>query len=498
MNFIINGFLLKSTQPIIYRILEEFKVKNCHLTGYSLLSGKIKVPPFTKVILYYHKILYFKGPQLSNIMNTKPVDAKILRDLGECEMISLKNMERLSQILPEYENYNYRKMIYLKNVRYWNHKLEADKIDLVIFSVIPHMIYDVILYYLCKIKNIPFISLAQTHIRDTTLFFDNFEDPHIQLRIIYNQLREDLKNVPESEIQLANRFESHLKKQYSDPTPFYVQKNKKSSKKNIFLSGSFPIFIKFLKYTNLKELKNNFFQMRDLIKKFLFHLKYLKWKKIWLRRYKKLFTYYETLTTEPDLSKNYIYVPLHYQPEATTSPIAGIFVDQQLLIHLISYLLPEDIYLYVKEHPAQTAFCRDTEFYDEILSNSNVRLISRSFDTYKLIENSIAIATCSGRAGWEALFKNRPVLVFGAIYYQYVKGAFRINTIEECQYALDQIINQKIKPTLKDIKVFMKALELSGIEGRNFPFFDNYYITEEQNIDNMSKAIIEKIRSLLI
>ncbi len=43
----------------------------------------------------------------------------------------------------------------------------------------------------------------------------------------------------------------------------------------------------------------------------------------------------------------------------------------------------------------------------------------------------------------------------------------------------------------------MKALELSGIEGRNFPFFDTYYISDEQNIENISKAIFEKIRSLL-
>ncbi len=492
MNFIINGFLYKSTKLIIYRILEEFKVKNCHLTGYSPI-GKIKVPPFTKVKVYYHEFLFHKGPQLSNLKNTKPVDAELLRDLAECEIISLKNMERLSKIFPIYKNYQHRKMIYLKNVRYWNHKLEADKIDLVVFSGIPHVVYDVILYYLCRIKNIPFISLLQTHIRDTTLFFDNFEDPHIQLKIIYNQLREDLKNVPESEIQLAHRFELHLKKQLSDPTPFYVQKNKRSSN---FLSEFFLIFKKFLKCTNLKELKNNFFQMRDLIKKYLSHLRY-KMSRRYLRD-KKLFTYYDTFTTEPDLSKNYIYVPLHYQPEATTSPLAGIFADQQLIIHLISYLLPEDTYLYVKEHPAQTAFGRNTEFYDEILLNSNVRLISRSFDTYKLIENSIATATCTGRAGWESIFKNRPVLVFGAVFYQYIKGAFRINTIEDCQYALDQIINQKIKPTLKDIKVFLKALELTSIEGRNFPFFDYYYITEEQNIDNISKAIIEKIRSLLI
>jgi len=271
-----------------------------------------------------------------------------------------------------------------------------------------------------------------------------------------------------------------------------------------FLSEIYEIFTKILKNTNQRELESGFIQVKGVLRNYMIYLKYkftrknLKYLKEIKRRSKKdkkLFKYYENLTIEPDLSKNYIYIPLHYQPEATTSPLAGIFAYQQLLVQMLSYLLPDNYYLYVKEHPGSTALFRDKKFYEEI-SLSNVQLISRSFNTYKLIENSIAVATCTGRAGWEALFRGKPVLLFGTIYYQYANGVFRIRNLEDCRNALNKILNKNVKPTLKDMKIFLKALELTSIEGYNWLFFESS-LSEDQNIENLSKAIIDRIRLIL-
>ena len=71
----------------------------------------------------------------------------------------------------------------------------------------------------------------------------------------------------------------------------------------------------------------------------------------------------------PNFSKPYIYVPLHYQPEMTTSPLGGIFVNQELMLHMISKAIPEDTEIIIKEHPTQWLFMhrgRTRDFYIDL------------------------------------------------------------------------------------------------------------------------------------
>lgn len=153
------------------------------------------------------------------------------------------------------------------------------------------------------------------------------------------------------------------------------------------------------------------------------------------------------------------------QPEATTSPFAGVYVDQILAVQMIASELPKNYYIYVKEHPSQTDLCRDAEFYKELLAIPQVRLIPREYNTFDLINNSVAVATATGTAGWEGLFRKKPVLLFGHCFYQYIRGVFMIRTIDDCRKAIDKIINGKYRPTIKDIKIYLKALQEYTIEG---------------------------------
>ena len=504
MNLLDVGYLNAVYPPILYRIVKEFDIKNCHII---YVNKKLKAPLFTKFFFYNFGKFYTKGPTLSEISQFKPLDTKLLGNMAYCEAIVLRMMDRIVFYLPEFLQYNYRKIFYLNQVRYWNHMLDENQIDLAIFDNIPHEIFTYIIFHLCKLKNIPTVVLFQTDIDDSVLFFDNFEDPHIKLKITYNQLRIDLKNTPESEIQLSGRFNLYLNKQTEklhNLIPFYMKNSFK--KRNTFLGllkGFFLhsktllfqiLYLVFTFHIKRKDLKKLNADLKNLFKKFKYDKANFK-KEVKLAH--QLFKYYNRLTVAPDFSKKYIYVPLHLQPELSTSPLASFFVDQQLMVQLLSYFLPEDIYLYIKEHPKQGSTCRSKEFYNNLLLNSNVQLISRTIDTFKLIDNSIAVATCTGMAGWEAIFREKPVLLFGNIYYQYMKGVFRIKTIEDCRKALDQIIKQNAKPTLKKIKIFLKAMELTAIEG----YSDLYYkevsnITHKQNIKNLSQAFIEKIRSI--
>ena len=52
---------------------------------------------------------------------------------------------------------------------------------------------------------------------------------------------------------------------------------------------------------------------------------------------KSLQSYYNSLCdVNPDFEKKFIYFPLHYQPELSTSPLAEDFVNQELIVAMIS------------------------------------------------------------------------------------------------------------------------------------------------------------------
>ena len=99
----------------------------------------------------------------------------------------------------------------------------------------------------------------------------------------------------------------------------------------------------------------------------------------------------------PDFEKKFIYFPLHYQPELSTSPLAEDFVNQELIVAMISKM-PSDCYLYVKEHP-RISYNRSKDFYDKLLSYRNVKLLKEEINSYSLIDNSLAVATATGSVG---------------------------------------------------------------------------------------------------
>ena len=111
--------------------------------------------------------------------------------------------------------------------------------------------------------------------------------------------------------------------------------------------------------------------------------------KISARAMSKYIKGYNKKAQEPDYEEKYVYLPLHYQPENTTCPLAGSFVDQQLIVNLLSYCLPEGVFLYVKEHPKQTAVGRTKDYYEKLLGRKNVRLIRTDANSFALMDHAV-------------------------------------------------------------------------------------------------------------
>jgi hypothetical protein len=152
-----------------------------------------------------------------------------------------------------------------------------------------------------------------------------------------------------------------------------------------------------------------------------------------------------------NLPKNYIYLPLHFQAEATTIGLGSEYLNQADMIEKIHNKLPKGFKIILKEHPAQNIdnILRSDFFYKRINNLSNVLFTNVNDNTFDLIKGSKIVATITGTAGWEALKFKKPVITFGLAWYNYLNYVHKWN---------DKINLKKIAATKFNINMLKKSL----------------------------------------
>lgn len=367
---------------------------------------KVSIRNKKTIALYPHKKLKdFTFYKNFNWNNVKPLSKDIIEKMSFCEAETLKMYERIKSLKPSiYQN---RKKHYMNTLRYFNDLLDKKSIDVFIRYSVPHMGYDNVIYHLCKLKGI-------------RIYMVYFYHPNF----------------------------AYFARDIKDHIPDYKIENERND------------FI----YKNLETTVNEYFHKKELTYKPVIvpNIARIKRKqRLLLQRNKSLLTYYKNISIQPKFDGKYIYFPLHYQYEATTCPMGGIFVDQILALEILSR---SGFRIYVKEHP-RISKNRNIAFYNDIKSIKNVYLVPIDTDNYQLIENSFCVATITGTAGWEAILKGKCTLLFGNIFYQYCDYVFNVGSVEDIKKAINEIKN--IKYDKSYILNFLRGLE-------NFFFPLNY------------------------
>lgn len=422
----------------------------------------------------------------------RPLDADLIEKMRPCEAVFYEMLNR-KEDKGRYISYEERKNTYYKLLRYWNHVLEKEQINIFISVCLPHRVRTHVISWLCKIKNIPAFYFHHTSpIPSLFYIVRDWEDSIIGLKERFEYLKNEL---PTAHYSLSPTLEKYYLSQVDqggDPTPWFVHK-KPSTPLSDWFCMVFSIF-------------------RNNVSMFIFHTwKFFLarctvqfWVKLFVHRSGKkkanaMFYFYDEHTTQINLREQYIYLPLQSQPECTTCPMAGAYVNQILIAEMLSALLPKNILLYVKEHPNQQRVfedgrCRDISFYKELLTMNNVRLVPRSFDTFELIEHSLAVATATGSAGFEGLFRGKPFLMFGHDFYQFAPGVFMIRSLEDCKKALHSILEEGKKPTLSEMRLFLKALECVALPGYlSLDMKEVSIATEEECVENLGGLLQTRI-----
>jgi hypothetical protein len=309
----------------------------------------------------------------------------------------------------------------------------------------------------------------------------------------------------EGDIKLSAAMEEYLKKvrsPYSVGIPFDTKEVIEEAKKNktynlSFFKRKFRAIFKYMGFFFMPA-PLNYLKQKD--KNFEYSkMSYLKFLKICKfdaeAKKRKLLTYYHKLAKSVSLERPYVYVPLHYQPEKTTSPDGGVFVNHQLMLDMLSKSIPSDWSIYVKEHIYQLnpyslgERSRSFTFYDDILSLPNVKLVPLSVSPFDLMDNAKAIATVTGTSGLEALIRSRPVFIFGYVWYRGCEGAFYTPTLKDLKETIAKI-EKGYQVDHQKVRTFMAALEQVCFRGYSDLLYKRVLdISEEDNITALAKAV---------
>ena len=143
------------------------------------------------------------------------------------------------------------------------------------------------------------------------------------------------------------------------------------------------------------------------------------------------------------LGVDYVYFPLHLQPEATTSALGGIYCDQALAIERLSKFIPKNWVIYIKENPKQNSTMRGPWFFARLKAIKNAVFVPTETSSFELTEHCRFVATITGTAGWEAISGGKNTLVFGRAWFKNLPGVFSFDE----HSTLRELIEYKINHT---------------------------------------------------
>jgi len=281
-----------------------------------------------------------------------------------------------------------------------------------LFLNMPHLGYDVILYHVALSLGLKTLICSQTFFDDSFFSMERLED--------FGYLSLDGHDDAPVHIEkgsLPELFYMDERWQRRGPRGKLNTRAFLMFLKHILICSPFKLFSLSCLIHNLQRIAQIYQQLPDWRDPFanFFHVNEL--------------CYFEHLAqyeSEPvDLEVPFVYIPLHNQPEMTTQALGGKFRDQLLVVEAIARVLPSGWRIYVKENPRQSAYARGPMFFHRLSRIRGVQFVPSETSTQDLSSLAQVTASVCSTAGYEALRKGRPVIIFGGAWYGDFPGVFR-------------------------------------------------------------------------
>ena len=131
------------------------------------------------------------------------------------------------------------------------------------------------------------------------------------------------------------------------------------------------------------------------------------------------FSMYKDYTDKELVELNYIYFPLHKEPELAQNFLDPHIYNQYEVVKLLSLFIPFNCKLFVKEHRLNHGR-RTKEFLEKITNLHNVEIINPFENQFKYLKNAKLVVADNGTSGWEAMILKTPVLNISKAFYDVI------------------------------------------------------------------------------
>lgn len=396
------------------------------------------------------------------------------------------------------------KHFYLDHLRFWNHMLVTNRINYICFSNIPHHCHDYVIYALGRVYGIPMSFCSDTSIPPRLAYCTDMEN------MWKNTYEKYLVYRREEEITLPKDLEHYYQALKFENRGLDDKAVHRGMTKKDHIAVRREFFLSYFRRGNVCRRHLAWFRhglkvslsdksmegIREGMRKIRRDNGYLKRGRIKLNGMRDVH-YFDNLACRPDYEKEkFVVFFLHLQPEATTLPKGGVFVEQELMIEILAVALEKfGIVLYVKEHFVQPY--RNKEFYDGLTKLRNVRLVRSDIDSSELVKHCFATASCNGTVLLESMFNAIPTFIFGDTPFRNGPGVFYVGSVEECEAVIRRILQGEVSIPEHDVRAELKAFGDSSFLG----YFDasNYekkgVLTEEEGLEGYVDYVVHSIRS---
>lgn len=494
--------------PVAQKLQEEYNFETCYWCQHIDDSCKERINRLFPNAIFHEFYDAWKNifcEEVEERSKKTYIDSDLIRNFAKEELIAIKMCDRLDHDRKSF-NFMERQRHVRNYMRKWIALFDINKPDVVIATAAPHGIYDYVLYILCKHFNIPFVIFMHSSfdgrfmvVNDCKTIGDAFVND-FQTYLKFPELAPQIPQV------ILDRYKA-LQEDYDSGAPFFMATNAKGSKES---SGVINLLKKFLKENRVENGRQSVWDVLlhgfnwngkkcgvSLEKSRYSFIEY-SYLKCCSNRYKRqMRAFYKSISEKPQFGEKYVFLGLHYQPEETSCPIGDIYVDQSLIVDELLANLPDDYYVYVKEHPHQYYFQMDghtsriKEFYEDLKSRPRIRLIDSGEPTYPLIQNSSAVATICGTIGWEAMVYHKPTIVFGLSWYENCPLVLNIKKGSDAKKIISYIENYTFDESV--LMAYLSAFTQNSYYARYFKAGNSKTLDIDQDfsVSEIVRAIIE-------
>ena len=427
---------------MIHFITAKFLQEKYDAEYFAIIDINDKIKKFfkTQKLVDFKKVWYYRD---SSIKNTRTYDLSFLKNFEKkynLHFADLVYSERYFFKYNQYHKFSQKEIfsILQHDCQFFENILDELQPD---FLLIKNTDYhqNHLLYQICKSKGIHILYLAGSRFGSRELItsepetidsFDELKENKISKIKSYDELSEHVKNYSKEQHDFVTNFQMSQ-----------IDRLKNGLKFLLFVTNS-----RYRKYfahtgrTKFNVIKN---ELTLLLK----------------TGYRWRFLNKHTIKNLPEGS-NFVYFPLHLEPERVLLIGAPYYTNQLETIIHIAKSLPIDLKLFVKEHPSQRlAGWRSISYYKQILELFNVELLHPSIPNDEVIKKSSLVITISGTSGLEASFYQKPSIILSDVIYSELKSVKRVRNIEELPNAISDAL--EIKFSIEDLNNYVSKIENS-------------------------------------